>query len=138
MPHRRNVTSRSGLATWHRCAAHEKPSAGWAQPSLAARCGRSGCRCDTCRTKLTVLEGARIAWDPAGGAEPAKKRAQGVHQPCLSARLACSDLAKARTAHAVRSRQPRSTPMATPLRRAVGDESTIKETTCRRQPARSS
>ena len=53
-----------------------------------------GCRCDTCRTKLTVLEGARIAWDPAGGAEPAKKRAQGVHQPCLSARLACTDPSK--------------------------------------------
>ena len=34
VPHRRNVTSRSGLATWHRCAAHEKPSArvGAAEP----------------------------------------------------------------------------------------------------------
>lgn len=50
-----------------------------------------GCRCDTCRTKLAVLEGARLEWDARGGAEPKKKRAQGVRQACLSARLACAD-----------------------------------------------
>ena len=35
-----------------------------------------GCRCTSCRTKLTVLENVWLGWDEAGGAEPRKKRAQ--------------------------------------------------------------
>ena len=54
-----------------------------------------GCRCATCRTKLAVLENVWLGWDEAGGAEPRKKRAQGVREPCLSARLACTAAAGA-------------------------------------------